>query len=172
MPKLSKSLCDAMNTQVQNELASAYLYLAMSAGCAEQNLKGSAHWLKVQWEEEILHATKMLDYIIERGNEVRLDGIPKPDFRFETLSAVFEQVLSHEQGVTVAINELYAQATQEHDFAAQSFLQWFVTEQIEEENSAQDVLDMLKIGGNDGAGLLMVDQSLAQRTAAVAEPAP
>jgi ferritin len=171
MPKLSKSLCDAMNTQVQNELASAYLYLAMSAGCAAQNLKGSAHWLKMQWEEELLHATKMLDYIIERGNEVRLDAIPRPAFEFETLSAVFEQVLSHEQGVTVAINELYARATEEKDFAAQSFLQWFVTEQIEEENSAQDVLDMLKIGGDEGAGLLMVDQSLGQRTAST-EPAP
>jgi len=165
MPKLSKSLCDAMNVQVQNELASAYLYLAMSAGCAAQNLRGSAHWLKLQWEEEILHATKMLDYIIERGNDVRLETIPKPEFEFESLATVFEQVLSHEQSVTVAINELYALATADKDFAAQSFLQWFVTEQIEEENSAQDVLDMLKIGGDDGAGLLMVDQSLSQRVA-------
>jgi len=171
MPKLSKSLCDAMNVQVQNELASAYLYLAMSAGCAAQNLKGSAHWLKMQWEEELLHATKMLDYIVERGNDVRLDAVPKPAFELKTLSGVFEQVLSHEQGVTVAINELYAQATEEKDFAAQSFLQWFVTEQVEEENNAQDVLDMLRIGGDEGAGLLMVDQSLGQRVAA-AEPTP
>jgi ferritin len=171
MPKLSKSLCDAMNVQVQNELASAYLYLAMSSGCAAKNLRGSAHWLRMQWEEELLHATKMLDYIIERGNEVRLDAVPNPDFEFETLSGVFEQVLSHEQGITVAINELYALATEAQDFAAQSFLQWFVTEQIEEENSAQDVLDMLKIGGDEGAGLLMVDQSLGQRVASV-EPTP
>jgi len=171
MPKLSKSLCDAMNTQVLNELASAYLYLAMSTGCAAQNLKGSAHWLKMQWEEEILHATKMLDYIIERGNNVRLDAIPEPVFEFKTLSEVFGQVLSHEQGVTVAINELYARATEDKDFATQSFLQWFVTEQVEEENSAQDVLDMLRIGGDEGAGLLMVDQSLGQRVAST-EPTP
>ena len=169
MPKLSKSLADAINAQVQNELAGAYLYLAMSAECSIQNLKGTAQWLRQQWEEEIAHATKMMDYVLDRGNAVALNEIPKPAFEFTTLTAAFEQVLSQEQSVTGDINQLYSAATEENDFAAQAFLQWFVTEQVEEENSAQDVLDMLKIGGDQGAALLMVDRRLGQRQVSAEE---
>ena len=169
MPKLSKSMSKALNEQIQNEISSAYLYLAMAAECSSRNLKGTANWLRVQWQEELAHATKMVDYVLERGNEVRLRAIPEPTFEFKSLTAAFEHVLEHEQAVSAAINTLYAKAAQENDFAAQAFLQWFVTEQVEEENSAQAVLDMLHIGGDQGAALLLVDRHLGQRGAA--EPA-
>lgn len=163
MPKLSESLCEAINAQIQNEIASAYLYLDMSAQCATRTLKGTAHWLRRQWEEELGHATKMMDYLIERGNEVRLKAIPKPEFRFQSLTAAFEQVLDHEQKVTTAIHDLFTLAAGEKDYAAQAFLQWYVNEQVEEENSARDVVDMLRIGGDQGAALLMVDRRLGER---------
>jgi len=165
MSKLTKSLSKALSEQIQNEFASAYLYLAMSAECSNRNLKGTASWLRLQWLEELGHATKMLDYALERGNAVRLRAIPEPGFEFTTLTAVFEHVLEHERSVSSAINALYAKAAEEKDFAAQAFLQWFVTEQVEEENSAQAVLDMLEIGGDQGAVLLMVDRHLGQRGA-------
>jgi len=167
MPKLSQSLCDAINAQVQNELASAYLYLGMSAECSTQNYRGTAHWLRQQWEEELSHATKMMDYVLDRGNALALEEIPKPTFEFTTLTAVFEEVLSHERSVTGAINALYARAAEQNDYAAQTFLQWFVNEQVEEENTVRDVLDMLKIGGDQGAALLIVDRQLGERVASV-----
>jgi ferritin len=166
MPKLTKSLSKALNEQIQNEISSAYLYLAMAAECSNRNLKGTANWLRVQWQEELTHATKMLDYVLERGNDVRLRAIPEPVFEFKSLTAVFEHVLEHEQAVSSAISALYGKAAEEQDFAAQAFLQWFVTEQVEEENSAQAVLDMLRIGGDQGTALLLVDRHLAQRGAA------
>jgi len=163
MPQLSASLCDAIHVQIQNEIASAYLYLEMAARCAAQNLKGTAGWLRKQWQEEIVHAMKMVDYAIERGNEVHFKAIAEPKFEFKSLTDVFERVLQHEQEVTAAINDLFTRAAQERDYAAQAFLQWYLNEQVEEENNARDVLDMLRIGGDQGAALLMIDRQLGQR---------
>jgi ferritin len=171
MPDLSKALNDAMNEQVEKELASAYLYLEMSIQVAENNLKGAAHWLRAQWEEELGHATKLIDYIADRGGRPSLGVLDKPRFEYTSLTDLFGQVLAHEQEVTQSIYALFAKAKDEHDYAAQTFLQWYITEQVEEENSARDVLDTLKVGGEEGPALLMVDRSLARRPAGGTEEA-
>jgi ferritin len=163
MPKLSTPLSAAFNAQIQKEFASAYLYLEMAARCSAANLKGTAHWLRKQWDEEVGHATKMMDYAIGRGNEVHLESLPEPEFEYRSLTDVFEHVLRHEQEVTAAINDLYSRAAQEKDWAAQAFLQWYVNEQVEEENAARDILDLLRVGGDQGAVLLMIDRQLGQR---------
>lgn len=167
MPRLSNSFCDALNEQIGMEISSAYYYLKLSTLCAERNLKGAAHWLRLQWDEELGHATKLIDYVLDRGNEVKLGAVENPQVEFRSLTAVFQSVLEHEQKVTASINALFEQATSEQDFAAQTFLQWYVTEQVEEENSAQEVVETLKIGGEEGPALLMIDNQLGSRTTAL-----
>ena len=163
MPRLSKSLCDAINEQIGNEMSSAYLYLGLSTQCAARNLKGSAHWLKQQWNEELSHAMKLIDYVLERGNEITLKSIENPQVEFKSLTTLFQSVLENEQKVTASINALFQKASSEQDYAAQTFLQWYVTEQVEEENCARDVLETLKISGEEGPALLMVDRRLGRR---------
>lgn len=165
MPALSDAMRAALNRQINAELASAYLYLSMSAFCDQQNLSGAAHWLRLQWQEELGHATKLIDYVTERGGEVTLEGIEAPPARFGSLTAIFEQVLAHEQQVTATIYRLYDLAVSEKDYAAQALLQWYVDEQVEEERSAAEVLAMLRLAGDSGAALLMIDRQLAQRAA-------
>jgi ferritin len=169
MPDLSKTLNEAMNEQVEKELASAYLYLEMSIQVAAHNLKGAAHWLRRQWEEELGHATKLIDYIADRGGDPKLRALEKPHFEYTNLTALFQSVLEHEQAVTQRIYKLFEAAKAEQDYAAQAFLQWYVTEQVEEENSAREVLDTLKVGGDEGPALLMVDRLLARRPGEEAE---
>lgn len=164
MAKMSDGLYDAINEQIRNELSSAYGYLHLSNLCAARSLAGAAHWLRKQWEEEIGHALKLVDYVIERGNDAPpLLAIPEADFRYESLRGVFDKVLADEQRVTHAIHELYERAGTERDWAARAFLQWFVTEQVEEENSAQEIVDLLEIAGDRGTALLMVDRRLGER---------
>lgn len=171
MPRLSDSLCDTINDQIGIEMSSAYYYLNLSTQCAARNLHGSAHWLKQQWTEELGHAMKLIDYVLERGNEVRLSSLDKPQYDFTSLTALFQAVLEHEQSVTASINALYQSATEEKDYAAQTFIQWYVTEQVEEENSAQDVVDTLRMVGDEGAALLMVDRQLGRRIGGEEAPA-
>ena len=159
----SKELLDAMNEQMKNEFLSAYLYLAMSAHCDAVNLHGFAHWLRLQYQEETGHALKIFDYIAERGATVHLKPIGGPQTEWESPQAVFEAVLKHEQHVTSLINKLVDLAIQESDHASNNFLQWFVAEQVEEEASADAILQKLKLAGDDGAGLFMIDQELSQR---------
>jgi ferritin len=164
MPAMSKALNGALNDQIRLELSSAYLYLAMSTLCADRSLRGSAHWLRLQWEEELGHATKLIDYVQERGGSVELRSIDAPAVEFHNLTRLFEAVLDHEGQVTTSIYALCRLATDEQDFAAATFLQWFVSEQVEEENAARDVLDLLRTAGDQGPGLILVDQQLGQRT--------
>ncbi len=163
MPKLSKKMSGALNDQINMELASAYVYLSMSAYCAEANLRGAASWLRIQWEEELEHATKLIDYIGERGGSITLKAIAQPPSKSKSLLDVFEQVLAHEQGVTAAIHKLYDLAVVEKDYASQTFLQWYVNEQVEEENSPAEIISMLRLAGDAGAALLMIDRRLAER---------
>lgn len=163
MPALSDTMRDALNEQANAELASAYLYLGMSAFCAGRNLTGAAHWLRLQWQEELGHATKLIDYVTERGGQVVLKAIAQPPDRFGSLADLFRRVLAHEQEVTAAIYRLCDLAAKEKDYAAQALLQWYVDEQVEEEKSAAEVLAMLDLAGDSGAALLMVDRQLAQR---------
>jgi len=162
---LSEAIQDAMNEQIKNELCSAYLYLSMSAYCESVNLPGFAHWMRVQAQEETTHAMKFYDFICERGGRVVLQAIDQPPVKYESPLDVFEKTLEHEGKVTAMIHNLYALAVQENDYASQVFLQWFVTEQVEEEQSAAQIVDTLKMIGDKGHALLMLDRELRQRGA-------
>jgi ferritin len=162
---LSKTIQDAMNEQIKNELYSAYLYLSMSAYCEAANLSGFAHWMRLQAQEEEIHAMKFFDFIHERGGRVVLQAIDQPPAEFQSPLDVFKETLEHEQKVTALINNLYTLAVQEKDYASQAFLQWFVTEQVEEEASASQVLETLKMIGDQSHALLMLDRELGGRGA-------
>jgi ferritin len=162
---LSKKLQDAMNEQIKNELYSAYLYLSMSAYCEAANLPGFGHWMRMQAQEEEAHAMKFYDFIHERGGRVVLQAIDQPPVEFPSPLAVFEQTLEHEQKVTGMIHDLYTLAVEEKDYASQAFLQWFVMEQVEEEDSASQILETLKMIGDKGHALLMLDRELGKRGA-------
>lgn len=163
MPQLSQKITDAFNGQTNMELASAYKYLAMSAYCDEANFPGAASWLRLQWQEELGHATKLIDYMTERGSTVVLKAIAAPPAKFKSLLDVFEQVLKHEQEVTAAIYRTMDLATTEKDYAAQALLHWYVNEQVEEENTPSEIISMLRLAGESGSGLLMVDRRLGER---------
>ena len=130
---LKKTVLAALNEQVNAELHSAYLYLGMSAWCEGKNLPGFAGWMRKQFEEEQAHALKLYDYILDQGETVTLKAIAQPPAAYKTLQAVREATLKHEQHVTALIHKLYALAQKEQDFATQALMQWYVTEQVEEE---------------------------------------
>jgi ferritin len=161
---LSKTIQDALNEQIKNELYSSYLYLSMAAYSESVNLPGFAHWMRAQAQEEIEHAMKMFDHVHERGGRVVLQAIPQPPVEFESPLDVFRQTLEHEQHVTALIHNLYTLALQEKDYASQMFLQWFITEQVEEEDSASQIVNLLETIGEHGHGLIMLDRQLAQRS--------
>ena len=160
---LSNKLCDALNKQLNNELYSAYLYLSMSSYAGSIGLKGSANWFMVQYQEEMAHAMKFYNYINSRGGHVTLAAIAAPPAEFSSLLEMFEQTLNHEQFITASINELTDLALSEKEHATNIFLQWFVTEQIEEEENDRDIIGKLKLIGDNGQGLLMLDAELAAR---------
>ncbi len=162
---LSKPMHDALNEQINHEFASAYLYLSMAAHCDAENLPGFAHWLRVQYREETEHGMKFYRYIYDRGNAVTLKAIPQPPTKFKSPLEMFKQVLDHEKKVTGLINDLYALATKEKDYATQATLQWFITEQVEEEKNATAIIEMLKMVGDSPISLMMADRQLAARAA-------
>ncbi|HEY5626240.1 MAG TPA: ferritin [Dehalococcoidia bacterium] len=166
MPKVTKPISDALNEQINRELESAYVYLAMSAWADGKNLRGAAGWLRLQWEEELQHATRLIDYIAERGGTVTLKAITKPPARYKDLLDVFRQVLKHEEAVTAAINTLYGKAARAKDYATQTLLDWYVNEQVEEENAPAEIIAMLEMAGDTPPGLLMVDRHLGERSRA------
>jgi len=160
---LSEKIGEALNAQINAELYSAYLYLSMSACFSSINLPGFASWMKVQAQEEMLHASMFYDYVNERGGRVRLKEIAAPPNEFDSPLAIFEATLGHERKVTGLINDLVNIAIEEKDHAAQVFLQWFVSEQVEEESTADGILQKLKLIGDDKSGLFMMDQELGRR---------
>jgi ferritin len=162
---MDKKVQDAMNEQIKNELYSAYLYLSMSAYCESINLGGFAHWMRAQADEEMEHAMKFYGFIHERGGRVVLQAIEQPPAKFESPVDIFEKTLEHEQKVTALIHDLYALAVEEKDYASQIFLQWFVTEQVEEEDSATQILETLKMIGDKSHTLIMLDKELGGREA-------
>jgi len=159
----SKNLEQAVNEQIKNELYSGYLYLAMAAQCESMNLKGFAHWLKVQAREELGHAMKLYDFVNDRGGRVVFEAIDKPPVEYRSLQEMFEAVYKHEQKVTGLINKLYEMAKAENDYPLQVHLQWFIDEQVEEEKNASEILAMLKLTGESGSGLLILDRALGER---------
>ena len=160
---ISKKIQDAFNKQINAETYSAYLYWSMSAVLEEMNLPGFASWMRVQAQEEMIHAMKLYSHIIERGGKVELTAIDGPPNQWASVRAVFEAGLKHEQLVTSLINGLVDLATEEKDHAGNMFLQWFVTEQVEEEATAMDVLGKLEIVGETAGGLYMLDKEMGQR---------
>ena len=162
---ISPSVTDALNEQLKHELYSSYLYLAMSAYCDSENLPGFAHWLRVQAEEERGHAMKFYDFILDRDGKVALQALPQPPREFGSPIHLFEQVLAHEQEITSLIEQLYRKAGGEQDHATQIFLEWFISEQVEEEKTASQILETVRMAGDSKIGLLMLDRELAARTA-------
>jgi ferritin len=160
---LGETIQDAMNQQIKNELYSAYQYLAMAAYCESVNLSGFAHWMRTQSQEETQHAMKFYDFILDRNGRVVLQAIEGPLIEFGSPLEVFEQALEQEQKVTAMINDLYGLAVKESDYASQAFLQWFVTEQVEEEKNAGDVAETLKMVGDKSEMLFLLDRELGQR---------
>lgn len=153
----------AMNDQLQKELQSAYVYLGMSAYCESQSLPGMAAWLRRQFDEEQAHAFRFYNFIIDRGARVVLKQLDAPPMDYKSARDVFETALVHERAVTEAINDLYDLVAKEKDFASQAWLDWFATEQVEEEKVVGQIVDDLKRTGDKGNGLFLLDRELGQR---------
>ena len=168
---ISERMEAELNEQVNKEFYSAYLYLAMAAYCSTIGLPGFSHWMRLQYEEENLHVTKMYDYILDQGGEIHLKAIEEPPKEYGSPLEIFEKTLEHEQFITRSIHKLMSMAIEENDYATQAFLQWYVTEQVEEEANVQDVLNPLRMVGSDKGGLMMIDQKLAGRPASAAPQA-
>jgi ferritin len=163
---------DALNRQINAELYSSYLYLSMSAYFEAESLKGMAHWMRVQADEEHTHAMKLYDFVNDRGGRVLLSEIAGPATEWKSPLEVFEDAYKHELKVTGLINDLMNLAAAEKDHAAHDFLEWFANEQVQEEADAKLIVDQLKLVGGQGLGLFMIDQQLGQRPAAGGAPAP
>lgn len=157
---MSDGLTKAFNDQVATEFAASYLYLQMAAEFEGQNLPGFARWMRGQADEERGHAMRFYDFLIERGVGVRLQPIPAPDFDATTALAAFEHALEHERAVTGAINDLYRQANEEGDYASLPLLQWFVTEQVEEEATVSQIVERLRLAGDEPSALLLLDHEV------------
>lgn len=164
---LTDKMQDALNKQVNAEFYSAFLYLGLSAFFEDLELKGFAHWMRMQYAEEEIHALKLLDFIHERDGQVQLAAIDAPDFDVDSPLAAFELTLAHERKVTGLINDLVYISNGERDYATHNFLQWFVSEQVEEEANVNEVLQQLKLVGGDSTGLFMLDRDMAARPAPV-----
>ncbi len=167
---ISEKIEHAINEQINAELYSSYLYLSMSAFLESKNLPGFAQWMKTQAQEELFHAMKFFDFINERGGKVALKDIEASKWQWDTPLEVFEHVYSHEQKVSGLINDLVDIAIKEKDHATNNFLQWFVAEQVEEEASADEILNKIKLVGDKGNALFMMDQEMGKRT--FTPPAP
>jgi len=160
---LGKKMQNALNKQINAELYSAYLYLAMSAYFDSTNLAGFSNWMRIQAQEEMSHAMKIYDFVAERGGRVVLAAIDAPQKEWKSPVAVFEQTLAHEQKVTGLINKLVDLATAEKDHATNNFLQWFVAEQVEEEATADGILQQLKLMGDAKGPFFMMDREFGRR---------
>ena len=161
---LDKQIQDAINRQLNAELYSSYLYYSMAAWFESRSLGGFAHWMRVQALEEATHVQKFFGYVNDRGGRVELTAIDAPPIEWETPLAVFEEVYQHECKVTGLINDLMDKAVAASDHASVAFLQWFVAEQVEEEATADDVLQKLKLVNQTEGGLFLIDQEMDKRS--------
>lgn len=154
---------DALNVQINEELHSAYIYLAMSADADGKGLPGVANWFKLQYHEELAHAMRFFEYVLERDGEVSLTAIDGPKLGDETPLSLFEKALAHEQHITQCIFKLKDLAREESDHATDVFLEWFVNEQVEEEATTKTVVDQMRLVEGNPSGLFMIDRELAGR---------
>ncbi|MFH1728923.1 MAG: ferritin [Pseudomonadota bacterium] len=153
----------ALNEQINKEYFSSYLYLSMSAYFDSIGLKGFAKWMKAQAAEEKFHGDKFFNYIGARGGRVRLEAIETPQIEWSSPLNAFQHTLEHEQYVTKRINDLARLSRDENDFATESFLKWFIDEQVEEEESANEIIDKLRLFGDKGEAVFVLDKDLGQR---------
>ena len=161
---IGKKMEKALNEQINAEMYSAYIYLAMAAYFESENLPGCASWMRVQTQEETAHAMKLYDFVCERGGRVILKAIEQPPKNWKSPLAAFEAAYEHEQYITGRINSLVDLAIQEKDHAANAFLQWFVNEQVEEETSADAAVQNLKMAEKAPGAMFMIDREFGQRT--------
>lgn len=161
---ITKRIETAINAQINNEFYASYLYLSMSANCERMNLAGFAHWCRLQHQEEWAHAMKLVEFLNDNGGALRLKAIKQPPQTFRTPLAIFEHGLAHEIDVTQRIYSLHQLAVKEKSFATQVMLQWFISEQVEEEKSGRQVVEQLKMIEESKAALLVLDRELAART--------
>lgn len=161
--KIKGKVEEVLNKQINAEFWSAYLYLSMSAWCETQGLKGFANWMRVQFQEETSHAIKILDYVLTRQGEVKLEPIAPVEQSWSSLLNMFEEVYRHENLVTDLIGNCYEVAVSERDHATASMLQWFIDEQTEEESNASEIIDQIKLVGEKGEGIYHLDKLLATR---------
>ncbi|WP_319559442.1 ferritin [Marispirochaeta sp.] len=161
---ISEKMRQALNEQINKEMYSGYLYMAMSAHCNDQGLEGFAHWYMVQYHEEMFHAMKIYEYLLDQGSKPVLLAIEKPQESWDSPMDVLKATLEHEKVVTASIHSLMRQAEEENDYASRIFLQWYVTEQVEEEKNAADIITRMEISmGSNGPGLYMLDRELKSR---------
>jgi ferritin len=161
---MNTTVLDAINEQINSEFEASYTYLAMASFCEQQRFLGAAKWLRLQSDEERMHALKLFDFALARDGVVDLRTIEKAKASFDTLAAVFEQALAHEKRVTQQINALYELCFKEKAFAEMTELQWFLTEQVEEEKIAREIVAKFRLVKNDPAAILDLDRELASRT--------
>jgi len=163
MASISEKMVEALNRQINSEIYSAYLYLSMAAYFDSIGLKGFSNWMRVQWQEELVHAMKLFDFVSERGGRVKLYAVDEPPSDWGSPLAAFEHVYEHEVNVTKKIHDLVELAMNEKDYATYNFLQWFVAEQVEEEASSLEIVEKLRLIGEDKRGLLFLDKELSMR---------
>lgn len=161
---ISKKVQQAFNSQLNEELFSSYLYLSMAAHFEAKNLKGFAHWFRIQSQEEYGHALKFFNFILQKGGKVSLTQIATPKTEWNSIAEVFNDTLKHEQKITDLINKLVEVSMEEKDYAAHTFLQWFVTEQVEEEANVEEIIQKIEMIGDNKSGLFLLDNELGSRS--------
>jgi ferritin len=160
---ISKKMADRINEQINKEMFSAYLYMAMSARMTETGYRGIGKWLMIQFHEEMFHAMKFYGYLQDQGAAVELKPLAAPTFKETAIKELFQHVLEHEKGVTRSITEIMAQAIEEKDYATQALAQWYVNEQVEEEKNDTEILQAIDLLGNSSQGLFMLNIELGKR---------
>lgn len=160
---IKQHIQDAVNEQIRAEFQSAYTYLAMAARMEAANLRGISNWLRVQWEEEVMHATKFYDFLLHRGGSIQLHALDAPDAGNGTTLELFEKILDLERDTTKRIHALYDLAVKDGDYALQTLLHWFIDEQVEEEDIVSDIIDKLRLIGDSGPSLFLLDQEMGRR---------
>lgn len=162
---LNQKMLEAMNEQLRREFESAYIYLGMAAYFDAENLPGFAHWMKIQFEEELAHTFKFYDYVNDRGEAVELGAVERPSSSYQSPLDAFQAALEHERYISKSIHDLYDLAEEEKDHPSKQFLHWFIEEQVEEEQNAGEIVDTLTMVGDNPQAILMLDRELAQRQA-------
>ncbi|GAB6275537.1 Ferroxidase [uncultured spirochete] len=164
---VSQKMVDRINLQINREMYSAYLYLAMAAKMNELGYTGIGKWLTVQYHEEMFHAMKFAEYLHDQNAVVAFAKIDTPEFKEKDVKPLFEHVLAHEQGVSASIREIMDLAIAEKDYATQTFVQWYINEQVEEEKNATEILQNIDLVGNSAQGLFMLNTELGKRDPSV-----